>query len=552
MSKIEKPILEVNGLTKHYVSKGSMVDNILGRTQLVKAVEDVNIELHEGETLGIVGESGCGKTTLGRAILRLIEPTSGSVVYRKRNGDGTIEEIELTDLSSSAMRDLRKDLQYIFQDPFSSLNPRMTVGDIVGEPLKIHGLPASDPSVVTRANLTTDGVNQSNVTVNVADDIDLVVDPEDGVAEVDVTVRRETADEPLAESQRRITQTEDVVVEVAQDLTVSASGDADDLTVTVTVGRKRAELRLQRVQELLEVVGLSASHAFRYPHEFSGGQRQRIGIARALAVDPEIIVCDEPVSALDVSVQAQILNLLEDLQEEFDLSYIFIAHDLSVVEHISDRVAVMYLGEVAEIGRGEDIFANPKHPYTEALLSVIPEPDPQWTGEKILLEGQVPSALNPPEGCRFHTRCHRVIPPDEYDLDQSTWRSLLTLKLAIRDTASLQGVVTTGPAGELEPQLEKAPVSKVDEVVRGAYELPDSLLDPTADARLTEIMEPVAAGDMDAAFEQFDEYFTSPCETVNPRLLPVDGRQEVACLLYDDSYRDDEYVMPADEAIADD
>jgi len=303
-----EPILRAENLTKHYDSSEGFVDSLLGRQQWVKAVDGVDFELHDGETLGVVGESGCGKTTLGRALLRLVEPTAGTVHYAPSTGEFAGEEIELTGVSNSRLRDLRKDLQYIFQDPFASLNPRLTVGDIIGEPLDIHGI---------------------------------------------------------------------------------ASG----------------EERVDRIHELLELVGLNPSHVHRYPHEFSGGQRQRIGIARALAVDPAFIVCDEPVSALDVSVQAQILNLLEDLQAEFGLSYLFIAHDLSVVQHIADRVAVMYLGEIVELGTTEEVFTPPYHPYTYALLSAIPEPDPLWEGERVILEGNVPSPIDPPSGCKFHTRC---------------------------------------------------------------------------------------------------------------------------------------------------
>ncbi|WP_255194291.1 ABC transporter ATP-binding protein [Natronobeatus ordinarius] len=454
----DEPILTVDGLTKYYESEGSFVDTLLGRSQQVRAVEDVDLELYQGETLGIVGESGCGKTTLGRALLRLVEPTAGSITYRNEQQDGSVQEIELTDLSSSALRDLRTDLQYIFQNPFSSLNPRLTVGDIIGEPLDIHDI---------------------------------------------------------------------------------AEGEA----------------RTDRIYDLLETVGLNPSHAHRYPHEFSGGQRQRIGIARALAVDPEVIVCDEPVSALDVSVQAQILNLLEDLQTEFGLSYIFIAHDLSVVEHISDRVAVMYLGEIAEVGRTEKLFATPRHPYTEALLSVIPEPDPAWVGNKILLEGQVPSPIDPPDGCRFHTRCHRVIPPDGMDLEQSTWRSILDLKLRAREATSIAELVSLGPEGELRLGLDDEDIGTVDDAVRSAFGIPSRLPAPDAEAQLSDAIETLHEAGPTAAAETLDDGFVSPCETTNPELFAVDGTQEVACLLYDEPYRSSELEAPDDdrsEAAADD
>ncbi|MEF8830277.1 MAG: dipeptide ABC transporter ATP-binding protein [Halobacteriales archaeon] len=294
-----EPLIRTEGLTKHYSTDEGFLDRLLGDQQWVKALNGADFEIREGETLGLVGESGCGKSTLGRTLLQLEEPTAGSVYY-----DGE----DLTEIGSSEMREYRKDLQVIFQNPFASLNPRLTVSDIVGEALDIHGL---------------------------------------------------------------------------------ASGEERD----------------EEVRDLLDTVGLKPSHANRYPHEFSGGQRQRIGIARALAVDPEFIVADEPVSALDVSVQAQILNLMEDLQEEFGLSYLFIAHDLSVVEHIADRVAVMYLGEIIEKGTVEEVFSPPYHPYTYSLLSAIPEPDPLWEGDRVLLEGTVPSPIDPPSGCKFHTRC---------------------------------------------------------------------------------------------------------------------------------------------------
>jgi oligopeptide transport system ATP-binding protein len=295
-SMAETPLLEVKHLKKHFPIKGGVFSKTIG---YVYAVDDVNFTLSKGETLGLVGESGCGKSTTGRTILRLIEPTDGAIYF---------EGQDIITLDKSAMRALRREMQIIFQDPYASLNPRMTVGSIIGEPLEIH---------------------------------------------------------------------------------------------KIAKGSEKAE----RVASLLQKVGLRAEDMRKYPHEFSGGQRQRIGIARALALNPKLIVCDEPVSALDVSIQAQVINLLEDLQAEFGLSYLFIAHNLNVVEHISDRVAVMYLGEIVELASDEELYKNPQHPYTEALLSAVPIPDPTVKKKRIILEGDVPSPINPPKGCHFHTRC---------------------------------------------------------------------------------------------------------------------------------------------------
>jgi oligopeptide transport system ATP-binding protein len=294
---MSQPLLRVNELVKHFYLQGGLFSRDVVR---IHAVDRVSFEIAAGETLGLVGESGCGKSTTGRCILRLIEPTAGEVWFEGQN---------VTALDRGALQSLRRDMQIIFQDPFASLNPRMTVGAIIGEALIIHKLAKS---------------------------------------------RRELED---------------------------------------------------RVVQLLETVGLQADHMRRYPHEFSGGQRQRIGIARALAVEPKLIVCDEPVSALDVSIQAQVINLLEDLQQQFSLTYLFIAHDLSVVEHISTRVAVMYLGRVVEIASAHDLYTKPLHPYTEALLSAVPIPDPKMKRQRTMLQGDVPNPLRPPSGCPFHTRC---------------------------------------------------------------------------------------------------------------------------------------------------
>ncbi|MGD9569310.1 MAG: ABC transporter ATP-binding protein [Sedimentibacter sp.] len=295
-------LVEVKNLKKYFVKNKGLIQKKL---EITKAVDDVSFFIRKGETLGLVGESGCGKSTTGRTILRLYEPTGGEILY---NGK------DIAKFNREQMMPYRKKMQMIFQDPYASLNARMTVSDIIGEPMDIHNLAS---------------------------------------------------------------------------------------------GKERQE----KIYELLDTVGLNKDHAARYPHEFSGGQRQRIGIARSLAVDPEFIICDEPISALDVSIQAQVVNMLEDLQDERGLTYLFIAHDLSMVKHISDRVGVMYLGSLVEVANSKELYANPVHPYTQALLSSIPIPDPDIAeaSNRIVLEGDVPSPVNPPSGCKFRTRCRYVM-----------------------------------------------------------------------------------------------------------------------------------------------
>ena len=294
-------LLEVKSLKRYFPIEKGFWRKVVG---YVKAVDDIDLYIKEGETLGLVGESGCGKTTTGRCILRAIEPTEGEILFKTEND----EMIDIVRLKKEELRRMRKDMQMVFQDPYSSLDPRMTVLDIIGEPILVNKI------------------------------------------------------------------------------------------------AKGKELQ-EKVKDLVKVVGLNIKHLKRYPHAFSGGQRQRIGIARALAPNPKLVVADEPVSALDVSVQAQILNLLQDLQEEFNLTYLFIAHDLSVIEHISDRVAVMYVGKIVEMAETEELFLNPQHPYTEALLSAVPKPDPRLKMERIILSGEVANPANPPSGCYFHPRC---------------------------------------------------------------------------------------------------------------------------------------------------
>ena len=318
-------LLEVRNLVKHFEVTGGVLG---GRRGVVRAVDGVSFSIRRGETLGLVGESGCGKTTTGRCVLQLERPTSGEVLFEGR---------DLTTLGPSGLRAVRRHIQVIFQDPYSSLNPRMTVGQIIAEPLAVHGIV------------------------------------------------------------------------------------------------KSASARRDRVRELLTHVGLLPQHAARYPHQLSGGQRQRVGVARALAMEPSLIICDEPVSALDVSIQAQIINLLEDLQSQFGLTYLFIAHDLAVVRHISDRIAVMYLGKIVELADRKTLYDDPLHPYTRALLSAVPIPDPELEAqrERVILGGEVPSPLNPPSGCVFHPRCPiavdrcRDIVPDLREVKPGHWAACL-------------------------------------------------------------------------------------------------------------------------------
>lgn len=516
MSKSTSSILEVKGLKKYYETTSGFIDSLLGSERYVKAVDGIDLELKEGETLGVVGESGCGKTTLGRSILRLIEPTEGTVRYNKEDG-----QVDITELSSSELRSLRTDLQYIFQDPFSSLNPRLTVGDIITEPLEIHSWPWTDESVQTDAKVRTEGVSARNITVNVADDIDKVVDPENGVATAHVDVKKEGG---------RYT------AEAEENLVVSVSEENNELVVNVEVGRSDDELRQHRVKNLLKTVGLDPNHIHRYPHEFSGGQRQRIGIARSLAVDPEVIICDEPVSALDVSIQAQILNLLEDLQDEFGLSYIFIAHDLSVVEHISDRIAVMYLGNIVEIGETGEIFSEPHHPYVEALLSAIPEPDPEWDGDRVFLPGTVPSPIDPPSGCRFHTRCPKIIQPEGYDLEQSVWRSLFDFRLRVEEVEKPSGLFGVAD----DKSVSDASREEIEDAVRDEFDIPPRINNTSAEEAVTAAIDHIATGDISAAEELLKKTFQSPCEKKIPPAAKMSDSHQISCLLFDESVGDNQ------------
>ena len=424
-------LLSVDGLKKHFSRADGYLDRLFGADESVKAVDGVTFDVYREETLGLVGESGCGKSTTGEAILRLLEPTDGTVLFAGE---------ELTTLSSDELRARRRDLQMIFQDPLSSLDPRMTVGATVAEPLQIHDLPEESPKE----------------------------------------------------------------------------------------GESRREQRRRRVNELLEAVGLDPSQRGRYPHELSGGQRQRVGIARALAVDPDFIVADEPVSALDVSVQAQIINLLEDLQAEFGLTYLFIAHDLSVVRHIADRVAVMYLGEIVETAATEALFADPKHPYTQALLSAIPVPDPTAdTDDRVVLAGDVPSPIDPPDGCSFHTRCPQVIPPDDLEVSQETYRAVMDYRQRVTDRAiDVEGIRSETAATETATDGGTRSLEAAIRAEFGLEELPPEVEEPFTDS-----VGHLERGAWTDAERVLREAFESVCEQRDPGL--GDGDHPAACHLLD-------------------
>ncbi|EMA02401.1 ABC-type dipeptide/oligopeptide/nickel transport system, ATP-binding protein I & II [Haloferax mediterranei ATCC 33500] len=513
------PLLEVDGLQKYYQQADGVLDKFLGTDdQSVKAVDGIDFTVYEGETLGLVGESGCGKSTAGRSLLHLTPPTDGRVVF-----SGT----DLSGLDSDELRAMRRDMQMIFQDPLSSLDPRMTVGQTIREPLDVHDLPVSDPDVRGEVVADVSGISPDRVTVTANDEIDAIVGSSNGVSTAHVSITVSNGDVDVSVEERLRTE-----IEVERDGDTVTAVD-----VTVTPGESTRERRRRRVHQLLDAVGLEVGQYDRYPHELSGGQRQRVGIARALAVDPDFIVADEPVSALDVSVQAQILNLLEDLQEQFGLTYLFIAHDLSVVRHISDRVAVMYLGEIVEVADTGELFEDPRHPYTRALLSAIPEPDPAAeTDDRIILEGDVPSPINPPSGCHFRTRCPQVIPPADLDIEQEAYREVMDLRQRI-ERESLD-VETAREEATAESGQEAVAVSADGGTVgRNAVvtELRESHLSHSLSPDLTNVidraLEHVVDGEWEDAAAILRERFESVCERDAPEL----GTDEhpAACHLLD-------------------
>lgn len=404
----EQPLLTVRNLKQYYPVRSGLLRRVTGQ---VKAVDGVSLDVHDGETVGLVGESGCGKSTTARTILGLERPTDGEVRF-----DGE----RITDLARHEEAKFRRRAQIVFQDPGSAFDPRMTVGESLREPLEVHGLD----------------------------------DPE---------------------------RKDEIVV------------------------------------DLLERMGLSAADVGRYPHEFSDGQKQRLALARALVLNPDLLVADEPVSALDVSVQAEILSLLESLQRELDLSILLISHDLGVVREICDRVGVMYLGKIVERGPTAELFETPQHPYTEALIEAIPDPDPESTGEAAPLTGDVPDPSDPPSGCSFYTRCPRVIAPDEYELADGTFRSVLDLRLAIEHT-------------DVQPETFDG-----ETAVRDAFDIPAELADDRAESAVTAGIEALLDGELAAAADRLETEFTTVCEREEPTLQSVDGDHEAACHLHDET-----------------
>ncbi len=418
-----EPLLDVRGLEKHYPITEGVLKKQVGK---VRAVDGVSFSIDRGETLGLVGESGCGKSTAAENILRLEDPTGGQVFF---NGK------DITSIEGRELKQFRRRAQIVFQDPTSSFDPRMSVGESITEPLLIHGM-----------------------------------------------------------------------------------GDRE---------------RRRRIgQNLLERVGLSADDYGRYPHEFSGGQKQRIGIARSLVLNPEFIVADEPVSALDVSIKTAILNLIDDIQQEFDLSILLISHDMGVVRQVCDRVAVMYLGKIVEIGPTEQLFSNPQHPYTQALISSIPRPDPTLRGKSVRLSGTVPSPSNPPSGCRFHTRCPQVIQPEDYEFEQSEWRSVMDVRHRLQN-----GELDLEAIRELQVTADDGDPS--DEAVKGGireeFDLPGTLSSPPAEAVLEEALDRVVVEEFEDAAALLAEEFETVCEREEPPLDATEAGQLAACHLHDDA-----------------
>jgi peptide/nickel transport system ATP-binding protein len=433
-----EPILSVRNLKKHYPITEGILSRQVGS---VRAVDGISFDLYPGETLGLVGESGCGKSTAATSIIRLEEPTDGEVIFTGGERDSTGQTTgprpnDVTEFDKRELKEFRRGAQMIFQDPSSSFDPRMTIGSSIAEMLQVHGM-------------------------------------------------------------------------------------------------RDRHRRRAIVEDLLERVNMSADDYDRYPHEFSGGQKQRIALARALVLNPDLIIADEPVSALDVSVQAEVLSLLDELQDEFGLSVLLISHDMGVVQEICDRVAVMYLGEIVEIGDTEEIFRNPQHPYTEALVSAVPTPNPHTRRKGIDLKGTVPNPANPPSGCRFHTRCHRVIQSDEFDLEQEQWRGLLNLRGEVQSGELDIEKVRASAAVEEDVEPDAVDNPAIRNQIRTEFDLPEQLSDQDAERVLSDALETLVSGDEAGAGERLAEAFVTPCEKTKPEFTDHGDGHKSSCLRHE-------------------
>ncbi|MFB6152114.1 MAG: ABC transporter ATP-binding protein [Haloarculaceae archaeon] len=507
MTADSDPLVSVRDLRTHYED-----DSILFSSPPVRAVDGVSFDIREGETLGLVGESGCGKTTLGRTLIGLETPTAGTVEVDGR---------DVSDLDRGERRELQRRVGMVFQDPQESLNDRQTVGQIVREPLEAHDWP--------RLTVAVAGVDGATVSGDRIAAERVVVGPDDpaGTADatVDVTVR-------LTGSGHEVS-VRDALPLAAADLHVSVDRGGRP-AVSVGVEKSVAEMRRDRAAALLARVGLQEHHRKRYPHQFSGGQRQRVGVARALALEPDFLVLDEPVSALDVSVQARVVNLLERLQDDLGLTYLFIAHDLSVVRHIADRVAVMYLGNVVELGPAEAVYGDPAHPYTVSLLSAIPGSGSPWTGERVTLRGTPPNPRDPPDGCPFATRCPAKIRPDEPALAEADWRALDELRVVFRTRARAEKSVGAAARRLLGLPVDTESLETAVADLLDGRSLPEEVRSVVDDA-----VDLARLGEDAAAAERLRGALGSRCDDARPEPADVGpGGHRSRCLRHDREYRD--------------
>jgi peptide/nickel transport system ATP-binding protein len=491
----DQSLVSIAGLETYYRD-----DSLVRPDPPVKAVDGVDLEIREGETVGLVGESGCGKTTLGRTLLGLESATGGEVVVDGR---------DVTALSGAALRSWQNRASMVFQDPHESLNDRMTIGEIIQEPLHAHEWPTFSVAV-----------DQPDASVAGED----VVPADDGAVPT-ITVSLSTGT-PVVDVRGGVPLYDDEVhVEVVE--------DDDGPTVEVDVAVPKTELRRERAFSLLERVGLDEQHFYRYPHQFSGGQSQRVGIARALALEPEFLVLDEPVSALDVSVQARIINLLEDLQDELGLTYLFITHDLSVVRHIADRVAVMYLGNLVEVGPTESVYSTPEHPYTVSLLSAIPGSASPWSGSRVHLKGTPPNPRDPPSGCPFVARCPAKVRPDEWELSAESWATIDDLLVLLREHARRD----VSPLQAVKRQLG-VEGTDANVAATATEHLEEADLPPAAATVVEEAIEKVRDGAPEDAAAHLRDAFGSTCGDWDPTETEHGDGWRSKCMRHEHEHED--------------